>query len=338
MPLLCGDFISWIRMQNRSSNNGQPEIPLVSIIIPAYNVSNYIGEALASVFIQDFKSYEVIVVDDGSTDTPQLEKVLEPYRDRINYIRQDNRGIAAARNTALRVSRGELIALLDSDDIWLEGKLTQQLEFMKSGGYDMVYADALLFGDAPWPEGTTFMDRSPSNGEVSLYGLLDNQCTPVVSTVIMRKDLVEEVGSFDEEDRNLTEDYDLWLRLARAGARIAYQKKVVAKYRYRFDSISASRMKLHEAALRVLQKTRRGMQLTASEAEALDRTAERLESILMLERGKNLIVSGELDAARTMLSKARETNSSWKIPAALLMLKMFPGFLQKYLRKRHHSQ
>jgi GT2 family glycosyltransferase len=335
MPLLCDGFISWINMQNSASNNGQP---LLSIIVPAYNVSNYIGEALNSVFIQDFKDYEVIVVDDGSTDTPQLEKVLDPFRDRINYIRQDNRGIAAARNSALRVARGELIALLDSDDVWLEGKLTPQIEFMKSGGYDMVYADALLFGDAPWPEGTTFMDRSPSNGEVTLHALLDNQCTPVVSTVIMRKDIVEQVGNFDEEDRNLTEDYDLWLRMVRAGARIGYQKKVVAKYRYRSDSISASRIRLHEAALRVLHKTKRGMQLSPSETEALDRTAQRLESIMMLERGKNLIVSGEVDAARAILSKAKETNSSWKIQAALLMLRMFPGLLQKYLRKRHHSQ
>jgi glycosyltransferase involved in cell wall biosynthesis len=324
-------------MQNRTSEHGQPETPLVSIIVPAYNVSSYIGEALASVFIQDFNDYEVIVVDDGSTDLPQLEKVLAPYRDRINYIRQSNRGIGAARNTALRAARGELIALLDSDDVWLEGKLSQQLEFMKSGGYDMVYADALLFGDAPWPEGTTFMDRSPSEGEVSLHGLLDNRCTPVVSTVIMRKDIVEQVGNFDEEDRNLTEDYDLWLRMARAGARISYEKKVLAKYRYRADSISASRIKLHEAALRVLEKTRRGMQLSKIEREALDRTAQRLESIVMLERGKNLIVSGELAAARAVLAKARETNSSWKIPAALFMLRISPGLLRKYLQKHHHT-
>lgn len=324
-------------MQNRSSKNGQPQPPLVSIIIPAYNVSNYIGEALSSVFIQDFKDYEVIVVDDGSTDTSELKKVLEPYSDRINYIRQNNRGVAAARNTALRMARGELIALLDADDLWLEGKLSEQLEFMKSGGYDMVYADALLFGDAPWREGTTFMDRSPSNGEVSLLGLLDNQVTPVVSTVIMRKDIVEKVGNFDEDDRNLVEDYDLWLRMVGAGARVGYQKKVMAKYRYRSDSISGTRIKLHESALRVLQKTRRAMQLSPIEIEALDRTAQRLETIVMLERGKNAILSGEVDAARAMLSKAKETNSSWKIPAALLMLKIFPGLLQKYLRKRHHQ-
>jgi glycosyltransferase involved in cell wall biosynthesis len=323
-------------MTNGNNGNSLPETPLVSIIIPAYNVSAYIGEALNSVFAQDFKSYEVIVVDDGSTDTTELAKVLEPYRQRISYIHQANRGISAARNAALRVARGKLVALLDADDVWLEGKLSEQLEFMKQGGYDMVYGNALLFGEAPWRNGTTFMDRSPSDGTVSLNSLLDLRCTVVVSTVIMRKDLVEQVGGFDEEDRNITEDFDLWLRLARIDARIGYQKKVVAKYRYRSDSVSASRVRIHEAALRVLQKTRDGMTLSATEKEALDRTEQRLQSILMLERSKNLIVSGELDAARAILLKARETNNSWKIPLALLLLRTFPGVLRKYLQKRHH--
>ena len=321
-------------------NNGKPDsaaLPLVSIIIPAYNVSAYIGEALRSVFIQDFKSYEVIVVNDGSTDTPQLEKVLEPYRQKIRYIQQENRGISAARNAALRAARGELIALLDADDIWCEGKLSGQLEFMRQGQFDMIYADALLIGDVPWPAGTTFMNRSPSDGPVTLNSLLDLKVTVVVSTVIMRKDLVEQVGGFDEEDRNITEDFDLWLRLARAGARISYERKVVAEYRYRSDSISASRIKLHEAALRVLQKTRRGMTLSASEEEALDRTEQRLQSILMLERGKKLIVNGEVAEARALLAKARETNSSWKIPLALLALRTFPGLLRRYLQKRNPS-
>jgi glycosyltransferase involved in cell wall biosynthesis len=319
-------------MQN--GNHKKPD-PLISIIIPAYNVSSYIGEALRSVFVQDFKSYEVIVVNDGSTDTPELEKVLAPYRERINYFHQENRGISAARNAALRLARGELIALLDADDVWMEGKLTEQIELMRQGQFEMVYGDALLIGDVPWPAGTTFMDRSPSDGPVSLNSLLDLRVTVVVSTVLMRKDLVEKVGGFDEEARNITEDFDLWLRLARIGARIGYQRKVLAQYRYRSDSISASRIKLHEAALHVLQKTRRGMTLSASEREALDRTAQRLESILMLERGKNLIVKGELAEARAMLAKARETNNSWKIPLALLALRTFPGLLRRYLQKRH---
>jgi glycosyltransferase involved in cell wall biosynthesis len=322
-------------MQNGNHNNS--ELPLISVIIPAYNVSAYIGDALRSIFIQDFKNYEVIVVNDGSTDTPELEKVLAPYRDQIRYIQQPNRGISAARNAALRVARGKLIALLDADDIWRAGKLTEQISFMDHSQFDMIYSDALLIGDVPWPEGTTFMDRSPSEGPVTLNTLLDLRVTVVVSTVIMRKDLVEQVGGFDEEDRNLTEDFDLWLRLARAGARIGYQRKVLAEYRYRSDSISASRIILHEAALRVLKKTRRGMSLSASEKEALDRTAQRLEAILMLERGKSMIVKGEVAEARALFAKARTTNNSWKIPLALLALRTFPGLLRRYLQKRHHT-
>jgi glycosyltransferase involved in cell wall biosynthesis len=324
----------WTSMQN--GNHSSPELPLISIIIPAYNVASYIGDALRSIFIQDFNSYEVIVVNDGSTDTPELEKVIAPYRDQIHYIQQNNRGISAARNAALRVARGKLIALLDADDVWRAGKLTEQLSFMDRAQFDMVYSDALLIGDVPWPEGTTFMDRSPSEGTVTLNSLLDLRVTVIVSTVIMRKDLVEQVGGFDENDRNLTEDFDLWLRLARAGARIGYQRKVLAEYRYRSDSISASRIKLHEAALRVLQKTRRGMPLSATEKEALDRTEQRLKSILMLEHGKTMIIKGELGEARTMLAKARGTNSSWKIPLALLALRTVPGLLRRYLQKRHH--
>jgi GT2 family glycosyltransferase len=201
----------------------------------------------------------------------------------------------------------------------------------------MVYSDALLIGDVPWSTSTTFMDHSPSEGPVTLHSLLDLRVTVVVSTVIMRKDRVEQVGGFDEEDRNITEDFDLWLRLASAGARIGYEKKILAEYRYRSDSVSASRIKLHEAAIRVLQKTRRGMILSASEKEALDRTEQRLQSILMLERGKTMIVNGEVAEAKAMLVKARETNSSWKIPLALLALRTFPGLLRRYLQKRHHS-
>jgi GT2 family glycosyltransferase len=208
---------------------------------------------------------------------------------------------------------------------------------MDHSQFDMIYSDALLIGDVPWPEGTTFMDRSPSEGPVTLNTLLDLRVTVVVSTVIMRKDLVEQVGGFDEEDRNLTEDFDLWLRLARAGARIGYQRKVLAEYRYRSDSISASRIKLHEAALRVLKKTRRGMSLSASEKEALDRTAQRLEAILLLERGKSMIVIGDVAEARALFAKARTTNNSWKIPLALLALRTFPGLLRRYLQKRHHT-
>src|SRR5579883_3152754 len=92
--------------------------PAISIVIPCYKVTNYIREALESVRAQTFRDFETIVVNDGCPDSANLERVLEAYRDEIVYIRQENRGLAAARNAAIRVARAPLIALLDGDDAW----------------------------------------------------------------------------------------------------------------------------------------------------------------------------------------------------------------------------
>src|SRR5512132_4544704 len=90
----------------------------VSIIIPAYNVASFIGETLDSVWAQSFTDYEVIVINDGSPDTEEMERVLAPYLDRIVYLKQENQGAGAARNAGLRAARGNYIAFLDGDDVW----------------------------------------------------------------------------------------------------------------------------------------------------------------------------------------------------------------------------
>src|SRR5438105_56138 len=101
--------------------------PLVSVVIPAYNVSAYMPATLASAFAQDFTNFEVIVVNDGSPDTAALEAAIAPYRDRINYIVQQNAGPSAARNTGIRQARGEYLAFLDGDDLWLPHYLREQV-------------------------------------------------------------------------------------------------------------------------------------------------------------------------------------------------------------------
>lgn len=312
--------------------------PLVSVIIPAYNVAKYIGEAIDSVLQQDFTQYEIIVINDGSSDTPELEQVLKPFLQHIIYIKQENAGISAARNVGLQTARGKYIALLDADDVWLPYKLSTQLEYMTAHEYGMIYADALLFGESPWPAGTTFMDNSPSEGEVSFESLLDLRCTVVVSTVIVLKSLLTQIGGFDEDDRNITEDFDAWLRLAKAGASIGYQSKVLAKYRYRSDSVSAKRIKLHEAAMNVLKKVRRTMDLDPAEITALERTEKRLMTIMAVERSKTMIVEGDFDRAFALLSEQSKTTRSWKIPVTLLALRAFPVLLQKYLLTRHRPE
>src|ERR1700745_3077470 len=95
-----------------------PDSPRVSVVIPAYQVAPYIAETLESVFAQTFTDYEVIVVNDGSPDTDELHHAIQPYRERLSYVTRQNGGCSAARNSGLRVARGELVAFLDADDLW----------------------------------------------------------------------------------------------------------------------------------------------------------------------------------------------------------------------------
>ncbi len=121
--------------------------PAVSVIVPAYNVAPFIGEALASIFAQTFKDYEVIVINDGSPDTPELERAIEPFRSRITYIRQANRGVSAARNAGIRVARAAFVAHLDPDDAWEPDYLSEQLAVLANDpSIDVLYPDAWIFG------------------------------------------------------------------------------------------------------------------------------------------------------------------------------------------------
>src|SRR5882724_12913534 len=137
------------------SNEGRR--PLVSVVIPAYNVAPYIGETLESVFAQTFADYEAIVLNDGSPDTEDFEQAIAPYLNRILYLKQENVGASVARNTGLRAARGEFIAFLDADDLWLPAYLDQQMKFIRERGCDLACADATFFGD-PSSEGKTYMD------------------------------------------------------------------------------------------------------------------------------------------------------------------------------------
>ena len=110
-----------------SSKVGSPT-PTVSVIIPTYKTAQFIAACLDSVFAQTYKDFEAVVVNDGSPDTPELEKVLAPYMDRIVYIKQENKRTAGARNNAIRHARGEYVAFLDSDDVWMPEHLASRDE------------------------------------------------------------------------------------------------------------------------------------------------------------------------------------------------------------------
>ncbi|HEX7331575.1 MAG TPA: glycosyltransferase family A protein, partial [Pyrinomonadaceae bacterium] len=189
--------------------------PTVSVITPAYNAAKYIGDALQSVLNQTFPSHEVIVINDGSPDTDELERELRKYPATIQYIKQENRGAAAARNAGLRSARGEYVAFLDADDRWLPNFLEEQLAFLKSSNAALVFADARLIGDSPLA-GRTFMELDPPRSAVTPESLLAVEVTVLTSTVLARRQPILEVGLFDEEIKR-GHDFELWFRLAKSG-------------------------------------------------------------------------------------------------------------------------
>jgi glycosyltransferase involved in cell wall biosynthesis len=311
----------------------KPTSPLVSVIIPAYNVASYISEALESVFAQDFTDYEVIVVNDGSPDTIEFERLIQPYFQRIIYLKQENRGVSAARNAALRIARGQYVAFLDADDVWLPNKLSHQLAFLRGGNYDLVYANALYFGESLWAAGTTFMDKLPSEGDVTRESILSQRCTVLCSTVVATRAAVLDAGAFDEKLR-MTEDFDLWLRMLGKKARIAYQKEVLASYRIRSTSSSSDRLNLEQSALLLLEKVGKSDDLTEGEREALNRTRLRIQSEFALERGKVMILEGNFQAALQLLKTVKPINNRWKLLLVKIGLRFYPSLTRRIYRGR----
>src|SRR6185503_2664052 len=277
--------------------------PRVSVIVPAYRVAEFIGAALDSIFAQTFKDYEIIIVNDGSPDTPEFELAIEPYRERISYIRQENSGPSAARNVAIEVARGEFLAFLDADDYWEPNFLDQQMGFFKKNpAVDLVYSDALLFGDSPL-SGRSFMEVTPSEGEVTFESLLGSRCTVLLSGTVARRQAVIDAGLFDEELR-YAEDYDLWLRIAKNGSRLAYQDQVLLNKRIHAASLSSDRMKLHQSALRVLEKWEQRPDLSQEGRKAIGEQIARLTALVNLEQGKVRLSEGDFAGAQEAIKQA----------------------------------
>jgi GT2 family glycosyltransferase len=188
--------------------------PQVSVIIPTYNCARYLPEAIDSVLAQTYRDFEIIVVDDGSTDdTPD---VLARYGEAILVIRQPNQGRGAARNAGILAARGQYIAFLDADDLWLPEKLEKQVALLRArAGAGWVYSDHALL-DANGGRGEGFLRlygiRPAPDGGRMLPALL-KACVAQTGTVVVRAECFRKVGLFDVSFRR-SQDYDMWIRLA----------------------------------------------------------------------------------------------------------------------------
>lgn len=185
-------------------------MPRVSIVVPAYNSQAYISQALQSIRGQTFTDWEILVIDDGSTDlTLQTAKASNvPFR----YFSQAHRGPGAARNMGIKESLGEWVAFLDADDVWLPTKLADQFQAVdQCSGVGAVYCDAYLKENDKVLERKSDQVQLPS-GDIALQVLLDPRiiCT---STLLFRKALWSKVGMFDESSP-ISEDWEWFVRLA----------------------------------------------------------------------------------------------------------------------------
>ena len=220
---------------------------LVSVIIPSYDRWPMLGEAVDSVLAQTAREYELIVVDDGSTD--ETPRRLRDYGARLTMLSQSRRGVAAARNLGARQASGQYLAFLDSDDLWHPLKLERQLAFMESN-----LEVEICQTDEIWVRNGVRVNprhkhRKPS-GDIFRASLA--LCLVSPSAVMMRRDLFERVGGFDES-LPVCEDYDLWLRIAKDTEVPLIPETLVTKRGGHADQLSRStwgfdRFRVHSIA------------------------------------------------------------------------------------------
>ena len=210
--------------------------PIISVIIPTYNRAYLIGKAIKSVLNQTYQDFEIIVIDDGSTDnTKETVKSFNNFK--IRYIcHTNNQGVSVARNTGIRASRGKYIALLDSDDEWLPEKLDKQIKVFKSEFPEVgvVYSNVLYIDESGKNMNKL---RNPKKVEGYIYeDLLGGNYVGTPSTLLIKKECFNQVGLFDDL-LNAENDWDMWIRIAKY-YRFALIKIPLVKYRFHSNRIS----------------------------------------------------------------------------------------------------
>lgn len=227
----------------------------VSVVIPAYNYAHFVGETIESVLAQTYPHFEVVVVDDGSTDnTAEVVAAFVDKDPRVRYVHQQNGGLPAARNTGIRNARFPLVAFLDADDLWTPDKLQAGVDAFADLGPD--WGIVASFRQKITPDGQPIFQAAHGFGgdrEVSVRDLLmRTQFSP--STVIARKACFEACGFFDESLRSV-EDRDMWLRIA-AKFRIMRLGQALTLVRDHPSSMSKHADRMKENFLLVWEKNR----------------------------------------------------------------------------------
>lgn len=287
--------------------------PLISVVIPAYNCARYLSAAIQSALDQTYPNIEVVVVNDGSPDN--TDEVVQPFLDRIVYIKQKNKGLSGARNAGFRAGKGEYVCFLDADDILLPHKFEKQMAVFErepdlgvviSGYYDIT------------DDGETILQTVyKSWHRDALTHLLNHEVFPPHAPLI-RRSILEGSSLFPEDivTAESQEDWQLWLDLALNGAEFSSVPEPLCKYRRRPGSISSNLLKHMDGASRVVGWLRRH-----PHGKRYRHQIERLAGIVEMERAARAWQVGRSDLAVETLAKAsRQYPEYWMEPNTWLRL------------------
>jgi glycosyltransferase involved in cell wall biosynthesis len=302
-------------------------MPRVSVIIPAFNVAGYVARAVESALDQTYRDLEVIVVNDGSSDT--TDAALQPFADRIRYVEQSHKGIGAARNAGLQLATGSIIALLDADDWWMPARLARMVEYLAdTGSVGFATSDAFLVRNGRTLE-STFYGTAPRLGRFAVRNQRARimQGSFVFVMALIRRELFERHGFF-REDLPACADWDLWLRFILRGERAGLVNEPLAFYRLRADSASTNEVAMLQGSVMVLE----------SAIETFGSTPE-LRARLTFQRARHLAVCRDSSRAKVEFRRAALTRGlrvearAASIVGAMIP-RLIPSLSSRYRRRR----
>jgi glycosyltransferase involved in cell wall biosynthesis len=235
-------------------------MPKVSVVIPTYNRATPLVEAIQSVLKQTYTDFELIVIDDGSTD--DTRNAILPYSHKVKYLYQERGGVSKARNYGIKVSRGEYIAFLDSDDLWLDKKLEVQVNFMKAHKSFISYTDEI------WIRGGKRVNPGKRHRKYSgwIFDKVLPLCIISPSSVMIRREVFDRIGLFDEH-LPACEDYDMWIRVAKHYPIHLIEQQLIVKRGGREDQLSRTIWGLDRFRIKSLVRILQENSLSCEERE-----------------------------------------------------------------------
>ena len=275
-------------------------MPTVSVVIPTYNRADYILEAIESVMSQTYRDFEIVVVDDGSTDDTAAI-IRAEFSDKVIYHYQPNRGVSHARNTGINIAKGNWIAFLDSDDEWLPEKLQVQLKTLqKHPDHQFCHTNEIWIRNGV--RVNSMVKHNKSGGYI--FDKCLALCVISPSSVLMRKSIFQQIGMFDE-NLPACEDYDYWLRYCSRYPVLYVDTPQLVKYGGHQDQLSRKYWGMDQYRLRALLKTLATQKLSEQHQSAvadmiinkcmiLEKGAKKHSNLPMLEYCQNVRL--QLDA------------------------------------------